>query len=138
MNTSNYIFDSKLEKIQADYGQEIENYIRIRDSWLEIYGEFGIPFPATSDNNFRDSWFHYRKIYKERNEEEMIRQIANYDEHLQRAERDLVVKSSKISHQVWTYGICGGLTPRLYHWKNIELMLKRGKKRQHVLMEMEN
>ena len=47
MNTSNYIFDSKLEKIQADYGQEIENYIRIRDSWLEIYGEFGITFPAT-------------------------------------------------------------------------------------------
>lgn len=92
MNNSNYIFDFKLEEIQADNCEEIVNYLTIRDKWIAYYNEFGFSYPATSDNNFRDSWFHYRKIYKERSRNEIIRQIANYEEHLQRAERDLVVK----------------------------------------------
>lgn len=92
MSNGNYIDDFVLEEIQADNCEEIVTYLTIREKWMACYREFGFAFPATSDNNFRDSWFHYRKIYRERSRNEVIRQIANYEEHLQRAERDLVVK----------------------------------------------
>ncbi len=92
MNSSDYIYDFILEETQANNCEEIVNYLTIREKWIGYYSEFGFACPTTSDNNFRDSWFHYRKIYKERSENEIIRQIANYEEHLQRAERDLVVK----------------------------------------------
>lgn len=108
MNNNNYIFDFLLEKIQTDSGKEIENYLTIREKWMGYYSEFGIGYPGTSDNNFRDSWFHYRKIYKERSKDEIIRQIANYEEHLQRAERDLVVKFFQdISLSLERWYLCG-------------------------------
>lgn len=91
-NNIDYIFDFRLEEIQADNCKQIQNYLDLRKKWKKYYKEFGFTYPATSDNNFRDSWFHFRKIYKERNRDEIIRQIANYEEHLQRAERDLAVK----------------------------------------------
>lgn len=93
MNSNiDYIFDFRLEEIQADNCKQIQNYLNLRKKWKKYYEEFGFTYPATSDNNFRDSWFHFRKIYKERNWDEIIRQLANYEEHLQRAERDLSVK----------------------------------------------
>ena len=76
MNNSDYIFDFKLEEIQADTCEEIVNYITIREKWIAYYQEFWFDYQTTSDNNFRYSWFHYRKIYKERSRNEIIRQIA--------------------------------------------------------------
>lgn len=92
MSNSDYIYDFELENIQTNNCKQIENYIKLREKWLVYYEEFGIKYPLTSDNNFRDSWFHYRKIYKERSKDEAVREIANFEEHLQRAERDLAVK----------------------------------------------
>lgn len=92
MNNKDYILDFRLKDIQTENCKQLVDFIVIRDRWSELYRKYGVTYPATSDNNFRDSWFHYRKIYRERDEEQLACQLANFEEHLQRAERDLAVK----------------------------------------------
>lgn len=99
--------------------KKIERYITVRAEIREWYEAFGLDFPYSSENNFRDSWFHYRKLYQEHSAYEIICQIAMLDEHLQRAEKDSIIYFfQKVSEalEFWqyvamnekkTYGVAG-------------------------------
>lgn len=90
-STDRYISDSELESFQKEFAQKTDSFLEMRRTVLDMYTLFQVKYPYQAENNFRDSWFHYRKIYKERRLSSMIGQTAMFDEHLQRAEKDIVV-----------------------------------------------
>lgn len=86
-----YISDIELDLIQKKYMEKVHLFLNMRKKAQEMFYDFCIPYPYQSENNFRDSWFHYRKIYKSRSVNDLFGQTAMFDEHLQRAEKDMVV-----------------------------------------------
>ena len=99
MSNDKYIPDSKLDEIRKEYGEKIVSFLTVKRRIDEWYKKFGLPFPSSCINNYRDSWFHYRKIWMERSLHEIICQIATFDEHLQRAEKDAIVNFFQIVSQ---------------------------------------
>lgn len=86
-----YLEYFELENIRKECGKKIVCFSGVRAKLKEWYQDFYLTYPDSCTNNFRDSWFHYRKIWKERSFRESTAQISNFDEHLQRAEKDAVV-----------------------------------------------
>lgn len=99
MSSDKYIPDSKLDEIRKEYGEKVVSFLSVKQRIDEWYKYFGFPFPSSCINNYRDSWFHYRKIWMERSLHEITRQIATLEEHLQRAEKDAVVNFFQIISQ---------------------------------------
>lgn len=86
-----YVSENELEEIRNKYGKKIIMFPRVQEEMSGYYEKFGLPYPNLCINNFRDSWFHYRKIWEEHSYFSIISQMSTLDEHLQRAERDAVV-----------------------------------------------
>lgn len=91
MSPDNYITESELEEVQKQSCGKIDIYRGVRRRVKLWHKEFGLMYPHTSENNYRDCWFHYRKLYKEHSTYEVINQMATFDEHIQRAEKDSVI-----------------------------------------------
>ncbi|MCI9009383.1 MAG: hypothetical protein HFI13_14970 [Lachnospiraceae bacterium] len=91
MSTDRYISEFDQGNVRRNNCAKIDQYITVRENIRRWYTEFGFDFPHSSENNFRDSWFHYRKLYQERSAAEIIGQAATLDEHLQRAEKDSII-----------------------------------------------
>lgn len=91
MLPDSYISGIEQEKLQSIYCAKIVSYNEFRKKMRAWYQEFDFEFRDASENNFRDSWFHYRKLYQERSAYEIVCQIANFEEHLQRAEKDTII-----------------------------------------------
>jgi hypothetical protein len=106
MLSDSYIKEREQEIVQKDYCDRIVKYSKVRKAMYQWYEVFGLRFPHTSENNFRDAWFHYRKLYREHSTYEVISQIATLEEHIQRAEKDSIVFFfQKISEllEVWYF-----------------------------------
>lgn len=86
-----YVTESDREFIQHENALKIFQYSKVRKEVRRWFSFFGFSFPHTSENNYRDSWFHYRKLYQEHSDYESTSQIATLDEHLQRAEKDSMI-----------------------------------------------
>lgn len=91
MLLDSYITECDHELIQKENCYKITKYSKVRKNVRRWYELFGFLYPHTSENNFRDGWFHYRKLYKEHSTYEVASQAATLDEHLQRAEKDSMV-----------------------------------------------
>lgn len=103
MSNDNYISDFKLNEIRKEYGGKIVSFSSVERSIKEWYLYFDLPYPLSSVNNYRDSWFHYRKIWRERSLYEVTCQMATFDEHLQRAEKDAIINILQIISQALQY-----------------------------------
>lgn len=108
MNKDNYISEYELEQIRREYAEKIIEFSDIKQEVQVWYQNFGLLYPFCSINNYRDSWFHYRKIWRERSFYEIICQTATFDEHIQRAEKDAVVNFFQI------------ISENLEYWYNID------------------
>lgn len=86
-----YVSENELEEIRKKYGQKLIGFLNVQEKMAEYYQKFDLRYPNSCINNFRDSWFHYRKIWEEHSYFSIISQMSTLDEHLQRAERDAVV-----------------------------------------------
>lgn len=91
MSTDRYISESARENILGNNCKKIEEYAIVRKKIRIWYNEFGFDFPHSSENNFRDSWFHYRILYQEHSALEIAGQASMLNEHIQRAEKDSVI-----------------------------------------------
>ena len=91
MLSDKYISDAELDNIKKVYCDKIVLFKQFRKEIKKWYADFDFQYPHSSENNYRDSWFHYRKIYQEHSAYESVRQIANFEEHLQRAEKDAII-----------------------------------------------
>ncbi len=54
----------------------------------KMYEEFGLFYPESCHTNYRDSWFHYRKLYNKRDEISAHNEKYGIEEHLFRALKD--------------------------------------------------
>lgn len=106
MSSDNYISDYKLGEIRKEYGRKIISFSDVQQQLQKWYLGFGLSYPSSSINNYRDSWFHYRKIWLERSFYEVVCQMATLDEHLQRAEKDAVVNFFQIISQELEFWYC--------------------------------
>ncbi|MDO4327455.1 MAG: hypothetical protein Q4E24_15775 [bacterium] len=91
MSLDSYITEREQEAFQRNSCAKIIGYSKVKKNVREWYKIFGFQFPHTSENNYRDAWFHYRRLYQEHSAFEMTSQIATFDEHIQRAEKDSMV-----------------------------------------------
>lgn len=53
-----------------------------------LYEEFGLYYPKECNTNYRDAWFHYRKLYLKRDEMSVLNEKYGLEEHLLRAAKD--------------------------------------------------
>ncbi len=61
-----------------------------------IFDEFKIPISAPCAANFRDSLFHYRKLYNSDFDVEFVAQYESIVEHANRSLKDSIVKLTQI------------------------------------------
>lgn len=54
----------------------------------KLYDEFGLDYPEECHTNYRDSWFHYRKLYNKRDCVSAFNERYGLEEHLLRAIKD--------------------------------------------------
>ncbi len=54
----------------------------------ELYEEFGLYYPKECNTNYRDSWFHYRKLCLKQDEMSVLNEKYGLEEHLLRAAKD--------------------------------------------------
>lgn len=53
-----------------------------------MYDEFGLDYPEECHTNYRDSWFHYRKLYNKKDVISVLNEKYGLEEHLLRAIKD--------------------------------------------------
>lgn len=58
------------------------------ETMYELYEEFGLYYPKECNTNYRDSWFHYRKLYLKRDKVSVLNEKYGLEEHLLRAAKD--------------------------------------------------
>ena len=54
----------------------------------ELYDEFGLYYPKECNTNYRDAWFHYRKLYTRKDRISVLNEKYGLEEHLLRAVKD--------------------------------------------------
>lgn len=91
MSRDSYMSEREYERQQKYCVQKIFAFAEARKTIKKFYQHCGFLYIASSENNYRDSWFHYRKLYQERSANEIEAQKAMLEEHLQRAEKDALV-----------------------------------------------
>lgn len=65
------------------------NTLNILEKWYEQIKE---QLPLPSRTNYRDSWFHYKKLYEHRNHRKVVQEQYAAEEHLIRAVKDAVIQ----------------------------------------------
>lgn len=91
MKTDNYLTSEEVWDIQKNYCERLLEFDKFRAKIKQLYMKCRMFYPNASENNYRDAWFHYRKMYAQHNTYDVISQIANFEEHLQRAEKDAII-----------------------------------------------
>lgn len=94
-----YVSAQEMENIKIEYGQKIIKFLDVQEQILEWYDCYQLRYPDSCMNNYRDSWYHYRKLWPEHSYIEVIHQTSTLDEHLQRAEKDAVVNFFQLVSQ---------------------------------------
>ena len=84
---------SDFEHMQyADYAaQKISiyyEYLSILEKW---FSEAGWELPLPCRTNFRDAWFHFKKLYERKDYVKVVQEEYALEEHLIRAVKDAII-----------------------------------------------
>lgn len=83
--------DHEKQQLNAYCADEIyqygNNYLRLKS----IFDSYGYHMPVECWHNFRDSWFHYRKLYVEKERLSVLNEKYAMEEHLLRAWKDAII-----------------------------------------------
>lgn len=74
--------------IKENCAREIEEFGMQFEKMHRLYGGFGLYYPEECNTNYRDSWFHYRKLYKKKDVISILNEKYGLEEHLLRAIKD--------------------------------------------------
>lgn len=78
----------ELEQIKAICAEEIAVFGMQFEEIQKIYDVLGLSYPEECTTNYRDSWFHYRKMYKKKDLASILDEKYGLEEHLFRATKD--------------------------------------------------
>lgn len=111
---------------------EYLKYLDVLEQWFQEINE-NLPLPCRT--NYRDAWFHYKKIFEHRNYTKVIQEQYALEEHLIRAIKDAI--SSYF--QIYTYDM--EVVYRAIKTGKLKREAEKGipevVKRHHLPLEME-
>ncbi|MDE6847156.1 MAG: hypothetical protein K2J99_15520 [Lachnospiraceae bacterium] len=74
--------------LKADCANTIVEFGEQFQILQRLYDEFGLDYPEECHTNYRDSWFHYRKLYNKKDIISTSNEKYGLEEHLLRAIKD--------------------------------------------------
>ena len=80
--------DEEIRAIKTECAEAIADFGMQFHIIQELYDELGIYYPEESNTNYRDSWFHYRKLYTKKDIITILNEKYGLEEHLLRAAKD--------------------------------------------------
>ncbi len=80
--------DDEIELIKKDCANAIYDFGKQFHVMDKMYKSFGMYYPKECNTNFRDSWFHYRKLYTKKDAITVLNEEYGLEEHLLRAAKD--------------------------------------------------
>lgn len=80
--------DREISEIKRACADEIIEFGKQLKTIKCLYEQFGISYPTECRTNYRDSWFHYRKLYNKKDIISILNEKYGMEEHLIRATKD--------------------------------------------------
>lgn len=80
--------DEEIMAIKSECAEAIADFGMQFHIIQELYDALGLYYPEESNTNFRDSWFHYRKLYTQKDIITVLNEKYGLEEHLLRAAKD--------------------------------------------------
>ena len=80
--------NDEISLIKAKCADEIFEFDRFFQTMRELYDGFGLYYPKECNTNYRDAWFHYRKLYTRKDMISALNEKYGLEEHLLRALKD--------------------------------------------------
>lgn len=77
-----------IAKIKENCAEEIQKFGVIFQEIQLLYRVLGLYYPEECNTNYRDSWFHYRKLYNKKDMISVLNEKYGLEEHLLRASKD--------------------------------------------------
>lgn len=78
----------EIDTIKKQCAEDIAEFGKQFQIIRELYEDFGFYYPEECITNYRDSWFHYRKLYVKKEILAVYNEKYGLEEHLLRAVRD--------------------------------------------------
>lgn len=88
MTQSTLITVDDLELIKENCADEIDEFGVQFKNMKVLYGILGMQYPEECNTNYRDSWFHFRKMYRKKDIIAIYNEKYGLEEHLLRAAKD--------------------------------------------------
>lgn len=83
-----YIPSVNQQDLKEECANTIMEFGHIFKVLRKLHEEFGLYYPEECHTNYRDSWFHYRKLYNKKDITSMLNEKYGLEEHLLRAAKD--------------------------------------------------
>lgn len=80
--------DEEIMAIKSECAEAIADFGMQFHIIQELYDALGLYYLEESNTNFRDSWFHYRKLYTQKDIITVLNEKYGLEEHLLRAAKD--------------------------------------------------
>lgn len=77
-----------VEHIKSVCAEEIAVFGIQFEVMYKLYEQLGLYYPEECNTNYRDSWFHYRKLYKKKDYVAILNEKYGLEEHLLRTAKD--------------------------------------------------
>lgn len=91
MQEKEILTNQEKQRLNAYCADEIyqygNNYLKLK----KIFDSYGYHIPVECWHNFRDSWFHYRKLYMGKERLSVLNEKYAMEEHLLRAWKDAII-----------------------------------------------
>lgn len=88
MMKEDYGLSSDQDSIKRECADTITEFGHQFQVMQSLYRELGLPYPIECRTNYRDSWFHYRKLYNQKDDISILNEKYGLEEHLLRAIKD--------------------------------------------------
>lgn len=88
MNQTEIYGTDEIALIKKKCADSIYEFGRMFQIMRELYEGFGMYYPKECNTNYRDSWFHYRKLYVKKDKISVLNEKYGLEEHLLRAVKD--------------------------------------------------
>lgn len=90
-NRNTVLSDTEHNRYANRTAQKLIMYFDYLDSLDKWFKESGLELPLACRTNFRDAWFHFKKLYERRDYVKIVQEEYALEEHLIRAVKDAII-----------------------------------------------
>ena len=90
VNDGGFFADNEQKEFRNCAADDIERYLYFLGILEKWYDEINEPFPLPCRTNYRDAWFHYKKLYEQKDYIKVVQEQYALEEHLIRSSKDAI------------------------------------------------